>query len=128
MSKKGELRRGDSFTKVTALEFYEGIHDECEEEAEKMKEELKTTAAELSRLPSPRSRRHGALFHSVSLKMASHMKKELESQVYKQLWEEAHAAVFRNLAAWNWGGGRISWVSFFPRRILGFCDSSCQLS
>ena len=48
MSKKGELRRGDSFTKVTALEFYEGIHDECEEEAEKMKEELKTTAAELA--------------------------------------------------------------------------------
>lgn len=99
MSKKGELRRGDSFTKMTALEFYEGIASECEEEAEKMKEEVKTTADELSRLPSPRSQRHGALFHSVSLKMANHMKTELESQVYKQLWEEAHAAVFRNLAA-----------------------------
>ena len=126
MASNGEIRRSENPPRLTALEFYQDIHDECEEEAEKMKEELKTTADELSRLPSPRSRRHGALFHSVSLKMASHVKKELESQVYKQLWEEAHAAVFRNLATWRRRGWN-SRVSFFPRRVLAFCDSnSCS--
>lgn len=99
MAKNRELRRGESFNKMTVLEFYQGVDDECKERAEKLKEELKTTADDLSRRRSPRSQRHSALFHYVSTNMASHMKNDLESRVYKQLWEEAHAAVFRNLAS-----------------------------
>lgn len=99
MSKKGELRRGESFTKMTVLEFYQGVNDECEEEAEKLREELKMTADILSRRPSPRSQRHSTLFRNVSSKMLGPMKKDLESRVYKELWEEANAAVFRNLAS-----------------------------
>lgn len=99
-SMSSEARRGERLTKIKVLEFYQTVHDECKEEAEKMKEEVKTTAEELSRHPSPQSQRHSALFHNVSTNMASHLTKELESRVYKQLWEEANAAVFRNLATW----------------------------
>jgi hypothetical protein len=31
--------------------------------------------------------------------MANHMKTDLENKVYKQLWEEANAAVFQNLSS-----------------------------
>ena len=96
MSEAGALRRGDSFTKVNVQEFYEGLQDECRERAEKLTEELKMTADDLSLRRSPRSQRQSDLFRSVSSKMANHMKADLENKIYKQLWEEANAAVFQN--------------------------------
>jgi hypothetical protein len=98
-SQREELRRGDSLTKMTAQEFYESLQDECKEKAEKLTQELKMSADELSRRRSPRSQRHSELFRNVSSKMANHMKTDLENKIYKQLWEEANAAVFQNLSS-----------------------------
>ena len=99
MSQEKQLRRGDSLTKMTAQEFYESLQDECKEKAEELTQELKMTADDLSHRRSPRSQRHSELFRNVSSKMANHMKTDLENKVYKQLWEEANAAVFQNLSS-----------------------------
>ena len=32
-------------------------------------------------------------------KMANHIKTDLENKIYKQLWNEANAAVFQNLSS-----------------------------
>ena len=98
MSQGKQLRRGDSLTKMSAQEFYESLQDECKERAEKLTEDLKMAADDLSHRRSPRSQRHSELFRNVSSKMANHMKTDLENKIYKQLWEEANAAVFQNFS------------------------------
>ena len=92
-----KLRRGESLTKMTAQEFYEAVQDECVKKAEKLTLELKMAADDLSHRRSPRSQRHSQLLRNVSSKMANHVKTDLENKIYEQLWEEANAAVFRNL-------------------------------
>ena len=99
MSHVGQLRRGESLTNMTAQEFYESVQEKCEEKAEKLTQELKMTADDLSRRRSPRSQRRSEMFRNVSRKMANHIKTDLENKIYKQLWNEANAAVFQNLSS-----------------------------
>ena len=101
MAKRIPLKRGRSLPTLTVTEFYQSVHDECKEKAEKLKEELQSTANDLSLRRSPRSQRYSALCRNVATTdMVSHLKNDFERQVYQKLWEEANAAVFENTAPW----------------------------
>ena len=97
MAQKGHTKHGKCLPRLTVTEFYHGLHEECRKKAEKLKEELQITAEDLSRR-SPRSQRHGELYRNVAAKdlTVKYLKNDFESEVYKQLWEEANAAVFQN--------------------------------